>query len=247
MAVNTNKIGYSIADVCQILHCSNATLYRLINEKEIECLITDPKTPGGRRQFRFLKEHIQHYLLKHFEKFEDVTLRSWGVITTPKKIVQNACTPRVPIDAFSKPIAESIDRNMAPTTAREWASPPTKAVPTNPTYSEEKLAKKPYIRTPEIKEAEKAEKTRTQGTVDNGNAIGRDPKMLRENQKFQKTFPKFKIEVDTCTNGMVVPNDIVIPGIESFTAGEIAKALLTDRNFKAQEIRITFDGMSSKD
>lgn len=53
---NTNKHGYSVAEVCQILGCSHATVYKLIDSKEIECNIADPKTPGGRRQFRFEKD-----------------------------------------------------------------------------------------------------------------------------------------------------------------------------------------------
>lgn len=231
MAVNTNKIGYSVQDVCQILHCSTATVHKLINNKEIECLITDAKTPGGRRQFRFLKEHIQHYMLKHYDKFEDMTLRTWGVMTTPKKYTANAATPRIPIDAFSKPLegtpttpkGSDVGERVIPS---EWSKP-----------------KKPYIRTPEIKEKERQEAEKSQKSTppcDNQN-------YHRTNLKFQKQFPTFRLEVDTSVNGMVATNDIVINGIESFTAGDIAKALLTDRNYRVKELRICFNGMTTKE
>lgn len=235
MAVNTNKIGYSVSDVCQIVGCTPQTVHNMIDRKEIECLIDEPKTVGGRRKFRFLKEHIQHYMLKHFEKFDDVTLRTWGVITTPKKIVQNASTPRIPLETLTKPvhIEGTDDRNMAPAKAADWSAP-------------SKPAAKPYLRTPEVKAQERAAKPEPKAYTDS-TTIGRDPKTLKENPKFQKTFPKFKIEVDANVNGMILPNDVVIHGIESFTAGEIAKALLTDRNFRCQEIRIVFDGMVNKE
>lgn len=220
MAVNTNKVGYSVADLCQILHCSTATVHRLINDKEIECLITDPKTPGGRRQFRFLKEHIQHYMLKHYDKFDDVTLSTWGVMTTPKKFVANASTPRIPIDAFSKPLEGTPTRpnpNMDRCAPEEWASKP---------------AKKPYLRTPEVKAAEKA-----------SNAEKREPFAGRP----QKQFPTFRIEVDLNAGEMVVPNEVTVAGIEGQTAADIAKALLNDRNLRIKELRIKFDGLYSKE
>lgn len=220
MAVNTKKIGYSVQDVCQILHYSTATVHRLINDKEIECLITDAKTPGGRRQFRFLKEHIQHYMLKHHDRFDDVTLSTWGVMTTPKKFVANASTPRIPIDAFSKPLEGTPTRpnpNMDRCAPEEWASKPTK---------------KPYLRTPEVKAAEKA-----------SNAEKREPFAGRP----QKQFPTFRIEVDLNAGEMVVPNDVTVAGIEGQTAADIAKALLNDRNLRIKELRIKFDGLYSKE
>ncbi len=217
MAANTKKVGYSVPEVCQIIHCSNATLYRLINDKEIECLITDAKTPGGRRQFRFLKEHIQHYMLKHYDKFEDSTLRSWGVMTTPKKYVANAATPRIPIDAFSKPLEGTPTKpnpNMDRVTPSQWSSP-----------------KKPHILTPEEKAKAREAKASDQSKY----------------QKPLKTFPKFKLEVDMHAGEMIIENDISISGIESQTAADIAKALLYDRNIRVKEIRITFDGLIGKE
>lgn len=222
---NTKKIGYSVPEVCQIIHCSNATLYRLINAKDIECLVTDAKTQGGRRQFRFLKEHIQHYMLKHYDKFEDSTLQAWGVITQPKKYVANAATPRIPIDAFSKPVegtpTKPANPNMDRITPEEWAG---------------KTQKKPYLRTPEIKEQEKAAAARTPFT--------REPREPRESYKIQKSFPKFKLEADMHAGEMVIQNEVTISGIESTTAADIAKALMADRNIRIKEIRITFDGLT---
>lgn len=223
MAVNTKKVGYSVQDVCQILHYSTATVHRLINDKVIECLITDAKTPGGRRQFRFLKEHIQHYMLKHYDRFDDTTLQTWGVMTTPKKFVANASTPRIPIDAFSKPLEGTPTRparpnpNMDRCTPEEWASKPTK---------------KPYLRTPEVKAAEKT-----------SNVEKREPSVGR----YQKQFPTFKIEVDMHAGEMVVPNEVTVSGIEGQTAADIAKALLNDRNLRIKELRIKFDGLYSKE
>lgn len=229
MAVNTNKVGYSVPEVCQIIHCSNMTLYRLIDSKEIECLVTEPKTPGGRRQFRFLKEHIQHYMLKHYDKFEDSTLRTWGVMTTPRKFTANASTPRIPIDAFSKPVEGTPTKpnpNMDRITPSEWAG-----------------TKKPYLRTEAVKAQEQKEKSAAATKTPFTREPGEQPRF----QKGQKTFPKFKLEVDMCAGEVVVPNDIQIAGLESQTAADIAKALLYDRNIRVKEIRITFDGTITKE
>ena len=222
MAVNTMKVGYSVQDVCQILHYSVATVHRLINEKEIECLITDAKTPGGRRQFRFLKEHIQHYMLKHYDRFDDVTLSTWGVMTTPKKYVANASTPRIPIDAFSKPVEDTPTRpsnpNMDRITPAQWAGK---------SLSPEK---KPYLRTPEVKAAEKAAEVERQRTVQS---------RPQENRMMTtKKFPGFKI---------VLNGTDVVAGVEPATAGKIVEALMSDRNLRVTELTISYDGAIEKE
>lgn len=226
MATNTNKLGYSVADLSQIIGCTGTTIIKMVDRKDLEALIDDPKTPGGRRKIRFTKEHIQHYMLRHFDKFDDVTLRTWGVLSTPKKFVANAATPRIPIDAFSKEVEgtptkpSDTNPNMAPTTAKAWSSP---------------APKKPYIRTEEVKAQERA----AQSAPPTARVPYSHQSSTSPIPKFQKNFPKFRISV----NG----GEIVIPGIESFTAGEIAKALLTDRNFRTSEITITFDGVANKE
>lgn len=224
MATNTKKVGYSVPEVCQILHMSSATLYRLINDKAIECLITDPKTPGGRRQFRFLKEHIQHYMLKNYDKFEDTTLRTWGVMTTPKKYIANASTPRIPIEAFSKQLADTPVRPENPNMSR--VSPDT--------WTSKPAPKKPFLRQP-------AQENKSEATEPKAAPAQRD---AREPFK-QKSFPKFRLEVDLHAGEMVIPNEVSISGIESSTAADIAKALMNDRNIRIKEIRITFDGLTS--
>lgn len=171
---NTNKHGYSVAEVCQILGCSHSTVYRLIDSKEIECNIADPKTSGGRRQFRFEKEHIQHYMLKHYKMFDDATLRTWGVMTQPKKYVANATSPRIPIDAFTKDVQDTPTRpknpNMDRITPDEWAG------------KDKQPTAKPYLRTPEVKAAEQRQRAEANRTTPTGSIV--------------KKFPGFKVTLN---------------------------------------------------
>ena len=172
--VNTNKPGYSTADLAQILGCTTNTIIRMVDAHELEAHVDAAKSDGGRRKIRFSKEHIQHYLVKHIDRFDDATLRAWGVLVTPKKYTANASTPRIPIDAFSKELEGTPTKpdnpNMRPTTAAEWASP--------------KEPRKPYIRTPEIKAAEQAAKEK---------APERTP---YSSERTVKKFPGFKITID---------------------------------------------------
>ena len=216
---NTNKHGYSVADVCQILGCSNATVYKLVDSKELECNVTDPKTPGGRRQFRFEKEYIQHYMLKHYKQFDDTTLRTWGVMTQPKKYVANATSPRIPIDAFTKDVQDTPTRpknpNMDRITPSEWAG------------KDKQPTAKPYLRTPEVK----AEEQRQKYEADKANRATPTGSIV-------KKFPGFKVTLNGAD---------VVSGLEPSTAGKIVEALMSDRNLRVTELTISFDGAIEKE
>ena len=147
-------------------------------------------------------------------------------MTQPRKFTANAVTPRIPIDAFSKPLEGTPTKpnpNMDRITPQEWAG------------------KKPYLRTPEIKAAEKPEQTSRVTRMD------AKPEYRKETPKIPKQFPKFRLEVDMNAGEMVYEKEIVVSGVEGQTAASIANALLNDRNLRIKEIRITFDGLIAKE
>lgn len=65
MCKNFNKEGYSCAEVGQILGCCLQTVHRMIDGKQIEALIKEPTSPGGRRVIRITRDALRSYLSAH--------------------------------------------------------------------------------------------------------------------------------------------------------------------------------------
>lgn len=218
---NTMKKGYSVQDVAQILGCSGATVIKMVDRKDIECNVDDPKTVGGRRSFRFEKEHIQHYMLRHYSKFDDATLRTWGVMTQPSgnRSVQ---ANRIKVEAATKPVPELKNTTSKPTGV--WRSILDE--------DEKKTLPKPYLRTEEVK-AEEA-KAKTAVSAERPNRVNYSSQASR----VTKRFPSFKITLDGVD---------IVTGIEPSTAGVIVQALMSDRNLRVNDLSITFDGGVEKE
>lgn len=91
MAINTNKLGYSTAEVAQILNCTMQTVRKWINDGKLKANVGPVGSgTGGGRSIRIERSHIQDYLKANAGKYSPETLKAWGVQNTanPAPVVE---------------------------------------------------------------------------------------------------------------------------------------------------------------
>lgn len=75
------KEGLSVSDAASILHCTPATIRSWIDSGKLGALLSDTEvTPGHKRSIRILPGHIRKYMSEHRSKFDEATLKTWGVL-----------------------------------------------------------------------------------------------------------------------------------------------------------------------
>lgn len=79
MCKNFNKEGYSCAEVGQILGCCQQTVHNMIYRKQIEALIKEPSSPGGRRVIRITRDALRSYLSAHPDRYSKELLDAFHV------------------------------------------------------------------------------------------------------------------------------------------------------------------------
>ena len=91
MAINTNKLGYSTAEVAQVLNCTMQTIRKWINDGKLKANVGPIGSgTGGGRSIRIERCHIQEYLRNNAGKYSDETLKAWGVenVADPAPVVE---------------------------------------------------------------------------------------------------------------------------------------------------------------
>jgi len=82
MAYNFNKQGYSLQEVSQILHCSYSTTLRLVDSGNLNALIQDELTEGGRRRIRITRDQLIDYMRRNRNKIAPETLEAFNALDT---------------------------------------------------------------------------------------------------------------------------------------------------------------------
>lgn len=77
---NHNKHGYSVPEIAQVFGCVPQTLRKWVDEGKIRCLVGPVGSgPNHGRSMRFEREHVQEYMRQNAGKFDEATLKAWGV------------------------------------------------------------------------------------------------------------------------------------------------------------------------
>ena len=140
MAINTNKLGYSTAEVAQILNCTMQTIRKWINDGKLKANVGPIGSgTGGGRSIRIERSHIQEYLRNNAGKYSSETLKAWGV-TLETEPAKTEVAPKAvqPTDKETKiqhlPIPSRFGTGSGYDVPDDWkknlASQPVTSVPT---------------------------------------------------------------------------------------------------------------------